>query len=654
MGVVGSVLDCVDGDPMVKKALDDRSNAGVMLVLDHEPRTEQEVVELLFRLRPEDYLVNCRKPRFQCILTARKRYTISVHPHTGDYAGQSAMHLHTGNRWGQFKPEEIDSRLPEIQSDIDRINASLTPLMDEDAQFRREASEVRDHEKRCRDRAVTLKRSLHHAQAKAGQDDDDDEESEEGGEVERKRHWIQRKGRTVAGALPECRLQCLSLVRQLSSHIKGIAPIREKRGEHTKAADRTRDLSRRHNRLVTEQTHVDRNLKTIQQVKLKYIDKAVGSEDEGMEAIDACLQDQAILDECKLEPGFAHLSDPATVPKPGEWEGVVLPIVRLDREVVRLKGILEATGNEGAEDLVRYEGIEQSFKDEASTFYASAAEEYEGRANLIEQFLQWYRRAQPICQKVSKSLGLLMSQFQVTGRVLMNEAQFLGQGTSMPALERIALEHKTNKDTLQEMRDCEPSVDAGVVPLPPWMDSARHAELTLTDLGLSLETNFRKDATSTVGRSGGENSVSSLCMSAAAHCVCEFPFRVVDEINQGMDHKNESMVHDVMLGTACQEREEGMVHPQYFIGTPKLPCDLKWDKEGDYLPARVHVLCKDAFNMDLGKKAGVDVFSWLNNSLVESSRDAPSPSPRKAHPRQRLTQTDIRQHVTTGKKRGRE
>lgn len=57
------------------------------------------------------------------------------------------------------------------------------------------------------------------------------------------------------------------------------------------------------------------------------------------------------------------------------------------------------------------------------------------------------------------------------------------------------------------------------------------------------------------------------------------PFRVVDEINQGMDPRNERMVHERMVEIACKEHTS-----QYFLITPKLLRGL------EYHP-RMKVLC---------------------------------------------------------------
>ena len=100
------------------------------------------------------------------------------------------------------------------------------------------------------------------------------------------------------------------------------------------------------------------------------------------------------------------------------------------------------------------------------------------------------------------------------------------------------------------------------------------------------------------------------------------PFRVVDEINQGMDPRNERLVHKRMVGIACgvldqqpqtqsrtsrlsedqeeEENESDSVLPgqrqggsQYFLITPKLLHDLTYERgmrvlciaSGEYMPA---------------------------------------------------------------------
>ena len=62
--------------------------------------------------------------------------------------------------------------------------------------------------------------------------------------------------------------------------------------------------------------------------------------------------------------------------------------------------------------------------------------------------------------------------------------------------------------------------------------------------------------------------------------MAQAPFRVVDEINQGMDPRNERMVHERMVEIACREHTS-----QYFLITPKLLSGLRYDKR-----MRVHTI----------------------------------------------------------------
>lgn len=90
------------------------------------------------------------------------------------------------------------------------------------------------------------------------------------------------------------------------------------------------------------------------------------------------------------------------------------------------------------------------------------------------------------------------------------------------------------------------------------------------------------------------------------------PFRVVDEINQGMDPRNERLVHKRMVGIACgssdqdpsgmggvptaEESADPAGHgggSQYFLITPKLLHGLEYARgmqvlciaSGEYMPA---------------------------------------------------------------------
>lgn len=70
-------------------------------------------------------------------------------------------------------------------------------------------------------------------------------------------------------------------------------------------------------------------------------------------------------------------------------------------------------------------------------------------------------------------------------------------------------------------------------------------------------------------QSGGERAVSTIMYLMALHEMTASPFRVVDEINQGMDERNERLVFDRIVSSCCGDGEDAY-KPQYFLVSPKL------------------------------------------------------------------------------------
>ncbi|KAI8923877.1 hypothetical protein BC831DRAFT_513829 [Entophlyctis helioformis] len=87
-------------------------------------------------------------------------------------------------------------------------------------------------------------------------------------------------------------------------------------------------------------------------------------------------------------------------------------------------------------------------------------------------------------------------------------------------------------------------------------------------------------------QSGGERSVSTMLYLIALQQLSKSPFRVVDEINQGMDPRNERMVHKLIVSAACGVDAAGpataadanTTSSQYFLITPKLLHDLEYHR----------------------------------------------------------------------------
>jgi len=114
---------------------------------------------------------------------------------------------------------------------------------------------------------------------------------------------------------------------------------------------------------------------------------------------------------------------------------------------------------------------------------------------------------------------------------------------------------------------CEGQV---VVPLP----GEAGGPTLFRDVQIQIKVKFRKDDPFKIlnGKvhSGGERSVSTIMYLMSMQDLMSSPFRVVDEINQGMDERNERKVFSRIVQNSCGENR-----PQYFLITPKLLQGLK-------------------------------------------------------------------------------
>ena len=121
---------------------------------------------------------------------------------------------------------------------------------------------------------------------------------------------------------------------------------------------------------------------------------------------------------------------------------------------------------------------------------------------------------------------------------------------------------------------------------------------------IRIQVKFREHETLSVldshRQSGGERAVSTIFYLMALQSLSASPFRVVDEINQGMDPRNERMVHERMVNIACDPNENA--GGQYFLITPKLLNGLVYKRgmkvlciaSGEYMPG-------DYEKVDFGK-----------------------------------------------------
>jgi len=94
--------------------------------------------------------------------------------------------------------------------------------------------------------------------------------------------------------------------------------------------------------------------------------------------------------------------------------------------------------------------------------------------------------------------------------------------------------------------------------------------------GIQIRVKFREKSSlqvlSAQVQSGGERSVSTIMYLMALQELMSSPFRCVDEINQGLDERNERLVFRriVKNSTKLSQGEKNNHFGQYFLITPKL------------------------------------------------------------------------------------
>ncbi|KAF7683099.1 Structural maintenance of chromosomes protein 5 [Astathelohania contejeani] len=102
-----------------------------------------------------------------------------------------------------------------------------------------------------------------------------------------------------------------------------------------------------------------------------------------------------------------------------------------------------------------------------------------------------------------------------------------------------------------------------------------HNNLLSSKWKLNVLVKFRMEEElellSSYRQSGGEKSVTTILFLLSLQGISPAPFRLVDEINQGMDRYNEKLVHDILVGLSEEESA-----PQFFIITPKIISGLRF------------------------------------------------------------------------------
>jgi len=137
--------------------------------------------------------------------------------------------------------------------------------------------------------------------------------------------------------------------------------------------------------------------------------------------------------------------------------------------------------------------------------------------------------------------------------------------------------------------------------------------------GIQILVKFREKAQlqvlSAQVHSGGERSVSTIMYLMALQELMSAPFRCVDEINQGLDERNERLVFKRIVMNSTKPKEKGKEHSgQYFLITPKLLPNMTDMEHED-----VTVLCifNGPFNFHHFLDWNVNKFLAKKRTLIE-------------------------------------
>lgn len=130
---------------------------------------------------------------------------------------------------------------------------------------------------------------------------------------------------------------------------------------------------------------------------------------------------------------------------------------------------------------------------------------------------------------------------------------------------------------------------------------------------LEIMVKFRENSELKVldhqSQSGGERAVSTIFFIMSLQGLTNAPIRIVDEINQGMDPKNEKMAHKYLVHTACQK---GL--SQYFLVTPKLLTGLYYHPE-----MAIHcIFTGPLLKENDGKSAGANFLDFKRRTYVNA------------------------------------
>jgi structural maintenance of chromosomes protein 5 len=295
-----------------------------------------------------------------------------------------------------------------------------------------------------------------------------------------------------------------------------------------------------HETFVERNGHVTRRLEAIKAEVAKASNDLIAATERATNVVREvrALSKKARAAEKEGEPGFFDLLQEIGGYGDSEkrWDRI-----RLEAEIDSKRAVLDLTEG-GSEDAIR------AFEDRARQIEALQKKVTEldmqkaNHAKAIQEVrAQWETPLEELVAKISDSFSDSFSRIGCAGQVEVYKAS-----STDPA-------------------DCTDE------------NGGQDNGLDFANWAIHISVKFRENEPLSLldshRQSGGERAVSTIFYLMALQSLSRAPFRVVDEINQGMDPRNERMVHGRMVDVAT-----GTGGSQYFLVTPKLLTGLKYKR----------------------------------------------------------------------------
>lgn len=288
-----------------------------------------------------------------------------------------------------------------------------------------------------------------------------------------------------------------------------------------------------------------------------------------VEVKDAASRGTLLKNECKkVFDVLRSQPDISEIIKPEELNGLTTD--QLEADIDSAKARLELT-HEGSESIIKEFEDRQKTIDKLSDKLSSYQVKLTDHENAIQELRsQWEPRLDALVKTISDAFSDSFARIGCAGQVAIDKVE----------------------------DEPGPNGEPGGSDFDEW--------------SIQIQVKFRETENLSIldshRQSGGERAVSTIFYLMALQSLSASPFRVVDEINQGMDPRNERMVHERMVDIACAPRTssnaksgaDDMSGPggsQYFLITPKLLSGLHYRPgirvqciaSGEHVPSNYHI-----------------------------------------------------------------